>query len=86
MLINNAGFGVHGEFVTVPWVREQEMLALDIMTVVHLTKLFVPDMLARNFGSILQVASTAAYQPVPSYATLGAAKSFVLNFGEARHY
>ena len=86
VLINNAGFGVHGEFVTVPWAREQEMLALDIMTVVQLTKLFVQDMLARNFGYILQIASTAAYQPVPSYATYGAAKSFVLHFGEALHY
>ncbi|MCX6046796.1 MAG: SDR family oxidoreductase [Chloroflexi bacterium] len=86
VLINNAGFGVHGPFVNGPWGREKAMLELDIITVVHLTKLFVSDMLARNFGYILQVASSAAYQPVPGYAAYGAAKSFVLNFGEALSY
>ncbi len=86
VLINNAGFGLHGEFVTIDWAQEKSMLALDIVTVVHLTKLFVTDMLTRNFGYILQIASSAAYQPIPTYATYGAAKSFVLHFGEALHY
>lgn len=86
VLINNAGFGIHGEFITIPWQREKNMLELDILTVVHLTKLFLPEMLARNFGYILQVASNAAYQPIPTYATYGAAKSFVLHFGEALSY
>ncbi len=86
VLINNAGFGLSGEFISLPWAREKAMLELDMITVVHLTKLFVQDMLARNFGYILQIASNAGYQPVPSFATYSAAKSFVLNFGEALSY
>ncbi|CAN5610213.1 SDR family oxidoreductase [soil metagenome] len=86
VLINNAGFGLFGEFITLPWVREKAMLELDIITLVHLTKLFAQDMLARDFGYILQIASNAGYQPVHSFATYSAAKSFVLNFGEALSY
>lgn len=86
VLINNAGFGIHGQFVTIPWEREKRMLDLDILALVHLTKLFLPDMLARNFGFILQIASIAAYQPTPTYATYAAAKTFVLHFGEALNY
>jgi hypothetical protein len=86
VLINNAGFGLWGLFLELPWERERSMLELDIITVVHLTKLFVHDMVARNFGFVLQVASIGAYQPSPSYASYGAAKSFVLNFGEALNF
>jgi short-subunit dehydrogenase len=62
------------------------MLELDILTLVHMTKLFVKDMVARNFGHVLQIASIGAYQPSPTYATYSAAKSFVLLFGEALSY
>lgn len=86
ILINNAGFGLYGEFIKLDWEREQNMLQLDIMTVVHMTKLFVKDMVERNFGYVLQVASIGAYQPSPLYATYSAAKSFVLNFSEAVNY
>lgn len=86
VLVNNAGFGLHGQFVAIPWERERNMLELDIITLVHLTKLFVRDMVARDSGYILQIASNAAYQPTPTYATYAAAKSFVLHFGEALHY
>lgn len=86
VLVNNAGFGIHGEFVDIPWEREEEMLRLDVVALVHLTKLFVRDMVARNFGYVLQVASIAAYQPAPTYATYAAAKAFVLSFGEALSY
>jgi hypothetical protein len=86
VLINNAGFGLWGEFLHLPWERERNMLELDIITVVHLTKLFLPAMVARNFGFVLQIASIGAYQPSPSYASYGAAKSFVLNFGEALNF
>lgn len=86
VLINNAGFGVHGHFVDNAWDRELEMIELDVVTLVHLTKLFVPGMVERGFGRILQVASTAAYQPVPTYAVYGACKAFVLSFGEALNY
>lgn len=86
VLINNAGFGVYGPFVEVPWEREQEMLTLDIVALVHLTKLFVRDMVARDFGYVLQVSSIGAYQPSPTYGTYSAAKAFVLSFGEALSY
>lgn len=86
VLVNNAGFGVHGPFVSVPWDKEQEMLLLDVVALVHLTKLFARDMLGRDFGYILQVASIGAYQPTPTYATYSACKAFVLSFGEALSY
>jgi short-subunit dehydrogenase len=86
VLINNAGFGIYGPFTEIPWEREEEMLRLDIIALVHLTKLFVRDMLARNFGYVLQVSSIGAYQPSPTYATYSAAKAFVLSFGEALNY
>ncbi len=86
VLVNNAGVGAHGNFLSIAWERDQMMLQLDIVALVHLTKLIARDMVARGFGRILQVASLAAYQPVPSYAVYGAAKSFVLNFGEALNH
>jgi short-subunit dehydrogenase len=86
ILINNAGFGIYGEFKDIPWEREREMMQVDIITLVHLTKLFIKDMLARNYGRVLQVASIGAYQPSPTYASYSAAKSFVLYFSEAINY
>jgi len=86
VLINNAGFGVYGPFTQIPWEREEEMLRLDIIALVHLTKLFVRDMVARNLGWIMQVSSIGGYQPSPTYATYSAAKAFVLSFGEALSY
>ena len=86
ILINNAGFGLYGEFIDLPWERERELIQTDIITLVHLTKLFVKDMLARNYGRILQVSSIGAHQPSPTYAVYSAAKSFVLYFGEAINY
>jgi hypothetical protein len=83
VLVNNAGFGAFGEFLSVPWEREREMLQLDVVAVVQLTKLFGADMVRRGRGWILQVASIGAYQPSPTYATYSAAKAFVLSFGEA---
>lgn len=86
VLVNNAGFGLYGEFINIDWERERNMLELDILTLVHMTKLFTKDMVAHNFGFVLQVASIGAYQPSPLYASYSAAKSFVLNFGEALNY
>lgn len=86
VLINNAGYGLYGQFTEIEWEREKNMLELDIITLMHLTKLFTKDMVARNFGFILLVASIGAYQPSPLYASYSAAKSFVLNFGEALNY
>jgi short-subunit dehydrogenase len=83
VLVNNAGFGVYGPFLSIPWERQRQMLELDVLAVVHLTKLFTADMVERGFGHVLQVASIGAFQPTPSYATYAAAKSFVQSFGEA---
>jgi len=86
VLINNAGHGLYGEFWTQPWDQLHNMLELDIVVLTQMTRLFAADMVARKFGYILQVASTGAFQPTPTYAAYAAAKSYVLNFGEALHY
>lgn len=86
ILVNNAGFGLFGDFMDIDWEREREMLYLDMITLTHLTKLFAKEMIRRNFGYILQVSSIGAYQPTPTYATYSAAKSYVLNFGEALNH
>lgn len=86
VLVNNAGYGLYGPFTQLEWERERNMLELDIITLVHMTKLFARDMVARNLGYMLHVASIGAYQPSPLYASYGAAKAFVLSFGEALSY
>ncbi len=86
ILINNAGFGIYGEFNKIEWLREWEMLQVNILAVTYLTKLFIHDMIARDFGYILNVASNSAYQPSPLFATYDASKSYVLNFSEALNY
>ncbi|GAC1508137.1 MAG: SDR family oxidoreductase [Chloroflexota bacterium] len=86
VLINNAGFGLYGEFVDIPWERTHSMLELDVVVLTHLTRLFVADMAARRFGFVLLVSSIGAYSPSPTYASYSAAKSYVLSFGEALHY
>jgi short-subunit dehydrogenase len=86
VLVNNAGFGLFGPFLDLAWEKEQQMLELDVLALVDLTKRFARPMAARGWGRILQVSSVGAYQPTPTYASYAAAKSFVLNFGEAlRH-
>ena len=86
ILINNAGFGLYGTVVEIPLEKMEAMLNLDVMTVASLTKLFVREMVERDSGYILNVASIGAYQPSPEYASYSAAKSFVLNYGEALNY
>ena len=86
ILINNAGFGIYGDFLEIDWERTQQMLQLNMMTVAYLTWLFARDMVSRDFGFILHMASNGAYQPTPLYAAYAASKSFVLNFSEALNY
>jgi uncharacterized protein len=86
VLVNNAGFGLFGDFVATPWERIQSMLELDIMALTQLTHLFATDMVERNSGYILLIGSTGSFQPTPSYAVYSAAKSYVLSLGEALHY
>lgn len=83
ILVNNAGFGLHGGFLELPWERELAMLRLDVLVPVRLTRLFADAMRRRGRGWILQIASLAAYQPMPTYASYGAAKRFILDYGEA---
>jgi hypothetical protein len=85
-LVNNAGIGVFGEFVAADWQKVDQCMQLDVVAVVHLTHLFLPGMLRRNWGRILLLGSTGSFQPTPYYAVYGGAKSFVLSFGVAiRH-
>jgi len=82
-LVNNAGFGTHGIFHKMPLDREVEEIDLNITALVSLTRLFIEGMVARRRGTIINVASTAAFQPIPHMATYAATKAFVLNFSEA---
>lgn len=83
VLINNAGVGLFGEHLSVDLEASQEMLQLNIVSLCELCSLYGQDMRVRGKGRILNIASTAAYQPTPYFAAYGASKSFVLNFSEA---
>lgn len=81
-LANNAGYGTFGEFSTSALMPELAMMQLNMNTVVSLSKLFLPDLIATK-GKLLNTASTAAFQPGPYMAVYYATKAFVLNFSEA---
>jgi len=83
ILINNAGVGTFGLFAEADIERDLRMMRLNMMSVTALTKLFLPDMLKRRRGGILNVASTAAFQPGPLMAVYYATKAYVLSFSEA---
>jgi|SRR3984957_552044 len=82
LLINNAGFGAYGEFQTVETDRLTEMVEVNCAAVVHLTRLYLPEMVARRHGDVLIVASTASFQSVPYLSTYAATKAFDLLFAE----
>src|ERR1700730_2865344 len=82
-LINNAGFGVYGPFARTDIDKELDMIQVNVRAVTHLTKLALPGMLDRKKGRILNVASTAAFQPGPLMAVYYATKAYVLSFSEA---
>lgn len=82
-LVNNAGFGLYGEFADTNLDDELNMIDLNIKSLTHLTKLFLPGMIAKNGGGVLNVASTAAFQPGPLMAVYYATKAYVLSFTEA---
>lgn len=82
-LINNAGFGSMGDFASLDLVRELEIIDLNVKALVALTHLYLAPMRERKAGAIINVASTAAFQPVPYMATYAATKAFVLSFSEA---
>jgi uncharacterized protein len=83
VLVNNAGYGVYGRFAETPLDDELGMLQLNMTALVVLTKLYLPAMVASKNGKILNVASTAAFQPGPLMALYYATKAFVLSFSEA---
>ncbi len=88
-LVNNAGFGLMGAFVDTgrepptELGRELEMLQVNVVALTHLSKLFLPQMVERGRGYVMNVASTAAFQPGPLMAVYYASKAYVLSFSEA---
>ena len=82
-LINNAGFGDFGMFSETNWDKELQMINLNITTLTLFTKLYLQDMVKRGSGKILNVASTASFQPGPTMAVYCATKAYVLSFTEA---
>jgi hypothetical protein len=83
LLVNNAGYGAHGEFHKSDHARQLGMVQVNCAAVVHLTHLFLPGMVGRRCGDILILASTAGFQPVPYNSTYSATKAFDLLFAEA---
>jgi hypothetical protein len=83
ILVNNAGFGTYGKFVEQDLIVEHEMIQVNVDALTQLTKLFLKDMLEEKHGKILNVASTAAFQPGPFMAVYYATKAYVLSFSEA---
>lgn len=83
MVINNAGFATHGFFEQVSGERQHDEVMLNVMSVVDITHLFLPGLLKKGSGAVINVSSTAAFQPDPYMAVYGATKAFVLSFTQA---
>lgn len=83
ILVNNAGVGDFGAFAQSDLDRQDNMIQINIMALMHLTRLFLAPMLEKGAGKILNVASTAAFQPGPMMSVYYATKAFVLSFSEA---
>ena len=83
VLINNAGVGLHGDFSASEWERDAEMINLNIFSLVDLTRLFLPGMMESKRGMIVNLASTAAFEPGPLMSVYYASKAFVLSFSLA---
>jgi len=83
VLVNNAGFGDFGAFHEEDIGRVESMMNLNMLTLTKLSRLIAPPMVENGFGHIVNIASTAAFQPVPNFAVYAATKSYVLNFSEA---
>jgi short-subunit dehydrogenase len=83
LLINNAGYGKGGEFSELSFEVQADMVRLNVNTLMELTRLYLPSMRQRRRGGVINVGSTASFQPVPYMAVYGATKAFVLSFSEA---
>lgn len=83
VLVNNAGFGQLGRFAEIDLQRQLNMIQVNVAALVHLTRKFLPGMIERKRGAILNLGSTASFQPGPNVAVYYATKAFVLSFSEA---
>jgi short-subunit dehydrogenase len=83
VLVNNAGFGTHGDFTATPLDRQLDMVQVNVAALTNLTGLFLPGMIERRRGGVMNIASTAAFQSGPRMAVYYATKAFVLSFSEA---
>jgi uncharacterized protein len=83
VLVNNAGFGLHGSFSELPLPRQLEIINVNVVALVELTSLFLPQMIQRRNGGILNVGSVAGFVPGPYMAIYYASKAFVQSFSEA---
>ena len=83
VLVNNAGFGMQGAFAGLPAERQLQMIHLNVTSLTALTRLLLPSMLERGRGGILNIGSTAAFQPGPFMAVYYATKAYVVSFSEA---
>jgi uncharacterized protein len=83
LLVNNAGFATHGFFENLPARRDHDQIMVNVASVVGLTHAFVPGMLARGGGAVINIASTAAFQPIPYMAVYAASKAFLISFSRA---
>jgi uncharacterized protein len=86
VLVNNAGFGHYDDFVTISWERTAGMLQVNIVALTQLTHLFLPKMIARRHGHVMNVASIGAYLPCPTFGVYAATKAYVRNVTEAIDY
>lgn len=86
VLINNAGFGASGPFVDLDLQEQLRIIQVNVAALTHLTGLYLPGMIERKKGRIMNVSSTAAFQPGPLMAIYYASKAFVLSFSEAVHH
>jgi len=82
-LVNNAGFGDFGMFAERDWDKQLQMINLNVTALTFLTRLFLPGMISHGYGKVMNVASTAAFQPGPTMAVYYATKAYVLHFSEA---
>lgn len=85
-VVNNAGFGDHGAFVNTRWDRYEKMIALNVRVLTHISHLYARDWVGRKKGRILNVSSTAAFQPGPMMAVYFATKAYVLHLSEALNH
>ncbi len=83
VLVNNAGFGAAGSVANLPLEKQMDMIRVNVAALTHLTRLFLPGMIQRRLGGVLNVGSTAAFQPGPYMAVYYATKAYVLSFTEA---